>query len=255
MKHPFTRKVLEAVRPVIAAEHEYKKRHGRQAEFVPDEYEFYLKQVGNILSVLLSHCEQLEHALLFMSNYRETPAMSRAGITRAKHLRFHLENYIIRTQTLYDLVLQLVDAVFHLTNGAREICHKIIVNNIKVKHTEIPSKLKPLRKKLGEFINARHDVVHRGYYQDPDLYRVELYSVLEKDIKESGNDMPEHLSYVPNARKEIIREFIGSRKAKYSRFNACIFQLVSDIFDVLSRHFDEERLRLKHITKLMFMII
>lgn len=52
---------MEDVKPVLAAEYELKKQHRSQAELLPDEYEFYLIKVSNRLSVLLSHCEQLEH--------------------------------------------------------------------------------------------------------------------------------------------------------------------------------------------------
>ncbi len=160
-EHAFTKAVFDAVRPVIMAEHDHHQRHGREAEYIPDEYEFYLMRVGNRLATLLSHCEQLAHAILFISNYRQTPSLARAGISRTKHLRYNVKSYIIRTQTLYDLVLKLIDAVFHLMNADPQCRHTTIIQNLKVKLSQIPTVLKPLRKKLTELEQARHTVVHR----------------------------------------------------------------------------------------------
>jgi hypothetical protein len=247
--HAFTKAVFDAVRPVLKVEYDYRQRQGRDAEYVPNEYEFYLMRVGNRLAAVLSHCEQLSHAILFMSNYRQTAAMGRTGITRMKHLRYNIESYIIRTQTLYDLVLKLIDAVFHLLNSDSQCRHATIVQNLKVKQTEIPNVLKPLRKKLSEFEQARHIVIHRGTYQDDELYRLELFTELEDSYRKSGHDLPVDIAFVPEARVEMTRELIKKRKAQYARFNSRVLQLVSDVFAVLHERFEEEERRLRILTE------
>mgnify|MGYP006894300680 CR=1 FL=1 len=100
--------------------------------------------------------------------------------------------------------------------------HKWIPPQVLVKRTKLPSKLKPLRKKLDQFRNACHEIVHRGFYQEPDLYRLELYSCLEETARTSGYNLPNHLSHVPEARIELTREFVRDRKAKYI-MGICIF--------------------------------
>ncbi len=160
--HVFTRTVFDATKPLIEAEHEHRKIHGRDSDYPSDEFEFYILRVGNRLATLLSHCEQLEHSVLFMSNYRQTQALTNAGISRTKYLRYSVENYIIRTQTLYDIVLKLIDAVFHLTNADSQCRDFTIVENLKVKQSNIPALLKPLRKKIKEFKDDRHIIIHRG---------------------------------------------------------------------------------------------
>lgn len=248
MNHAFTKAVLEAVRHVMKDEEDLRQRHGFKAEYIPDEYEFYLWRVGNRLAILLSHCEQLFHAIFFISNFRQTPSMARAGINRAKHLRYSIESYIIRTQTLYDLVLKLIDAVFNLMNADSQCRHATIVHNMKVNMTKIPDALKPLRKKLTEFEQARHAVIHRGGYQDEDLYRLELYSELENSYRRSGDDVPEEISFLPSARVQITQDLVMRRKSKYSRFNSRILELVADIFVILQDQFEKEKKRLRLIT-------
>jgi len=123
--HSLTKTIFEAVRPVMIAEENYRRTHGPGSEYPLDEYEFYLMRVGNRLATLLSHCEQLSHAIHFMSTFRQTEASTRSGVTRTKHLRYCIENYIVRTQTLYDLILKLVDAVFHLLNSDTQ-CRPVV---------------------------------------------------------------------------------------------------------------------------------
>lgn len=247
--HRFTKLVFDAVRPTVVADNEYQQLHGRSAEYVPDEHGFYLLRVGNRLAMLLSHCEQLAHAVLFLSNYRETTATLRAGITRAKHIRYGIESYIVRTQTLYDLVLKVVDSVFHLTNADAQCRYLTIVQNLKVKQTDVPKPLARLNKKLQDFRNARNKVIHRGGYQEGDLFRLELYTELEESYRRAGQDIPSDFIFLPEAKREMIRELIKKRKTQYTRFNAAVFQLVSDVLDSLYGHFIEEERRLRFISR------
>lgn len=243
--HRLTKLVFDAVRPTMAAEHEFQQSHGRDAEYIPDEYEFYLMRVGNRLATLLTHCEQLVHAILFLSNYRETTATRRAGVTRAKHIRYGIESYIVRTQTLYDLVLKLVDAVFHLTNADTQCRHPTIVQNLRVKRTNIPKLLEKLQKKLTDFRDARHKIIHHGGYQEKDLCRLELYTELEESYRRAGQDIPLDMAFLPEAKRGMIQELIRKQKAQYTRFNASVFQIIADVFECLYGHFVEEERQIR----------
>ncbi len=237
--HPFSKTLLNAARPLVAAEHAFEQEHPG-GEWVPDELEFYVLRAADRWALLLSHCEQLSHGLLFFSTYRHTAPATRGGASRHKYLRYMIENYIVRTQTLYDLVLKLVDAVFHLTNADRQCRHDTIVRNLKVARTELPAALKRLQKKVKEFGEARNMVVHQGGFQEPDLYRLELFAELEEDFARSGEEIPARFAFVPDARQEMSRDLIRNRKRKYSRFNSAVFELLSLLFDQLLEVFEKE---------------
>lgn len=247
-EHDLVKMIFESVRPVMIAEHQHKQDKGKDSEYELDEYEFYLFRVGNRIATLLTNCEQLSHTVYFITNFRQTTSMDRVGITRAKHLRYNVENYIIRTQTVYDLVLKLVDAIFHLTNTDSQCRDVTILQNLKVKRTDVPNVLKPLRKKIQKLEQARHTIVHRGSYQDDDLYRLELFSELEESYSRSGESLPLNLSFLPDTKLDITHEFIRNRKARYSRLNTQIFKLIFDVLTCLQCHFEKEKKRLKTIT-------
>ncbi len=145
---------------------------------------------------------------------------------------------------MYDLVLKLVDGVFHLTNADSQCRHETIVNNLKVKRTEVPKLLKRLDKRLKEFSDARHTIVHRGGYHDEKLHRLETISVLQESYVESGDELSGHLSSIPELGRELIRELIMERKDAYTRFNSSAFQLVSEVLDTLLEHFASQERRL-----------
>ena len=157
----------------------------------------------------------------------------------------HTQNYIIRTQTVYDLVLKLIDAVFHLQNSDTQCRHLTITQNVKVKQTEVPNMLKPIRKKLREFEQARHTVIHHGAHQDDELSPLELFTTLEGIYRRSGETLPADLSFMPELRIEMTRELIKKRKDQYARFNSCILELISDVLEVLHKQFEKEERHLR----------
>jgi hypothetical protein len=245
-EHAFSQALFEAVRPAMVAQHEFEKAHPG-GKYLPDEHEFYLLRVGNRLAVLLSHCEQLDQALVYFSTFRETPTARRAGASRQKYLRYMTENYIVRTQTTEDLVLKLIDAVFHLTNADAQCRHQTIAKNLRVSCTEVPKVLRKLHKRLTDFSEARNIVVHRGGYQEDDLHRMELYAEVEDIYTRTGEPLPTDLAFVPAVRREATRDFVSARRRQYARFNSSIFGLVSEVLDAMLMQFTDEEARVRAV--------
>jgi hypothetical protein len=243
-QHPFTRNALETAIPVLRAENDYKKHHGRKSEYTLCEHDFYIMRVGNRISMLISHCEQLSNAIHFMTTYRKTAGSMTAGANRISHLRYNVENFIIRTQTLYDLVLKLVDAVFHLTNDDSQCRHPTIVGNLKVKNSSVPRLLKSLRRKLDEFHPARNVIVHGGQFEDKKLSTLELLALLETSCQLSGTELPPQLRHLPSIRAARTRELLKDRKSHYTRFTSEVIVLLVALLDELHKQFAKEKARL-----------
>ena len=133
--HPFAQDVLQradAVRKLLV------DREPMSIDPVfkrdPDEHEFFLLRTSHCLIGVLGCCSQLAQIPVYLSNHNQTPAMGRVGINRHAAIVYHLENYIIRTQSLLDRVLKLVDAVFHLTNEARNCRYEVVYEMSKSKY-------------------------------------------------------------------------------------------------------------------------
>jgi hypothetical protein len=122
LEHPFTKIVLEDVRPILINSTKANRDFLMNTH---SEYEFYIARVANRAAILISHCEQLNHSVYILCNYSISKAAKEAGITKAKYIRYSLENYIIRTQTIYDIILKLVDAIFKgISKNSRDMMQK-----------------------------------------------------------------------------------------------------------------------------------
>jgi hypothetical protein len=246
--HPFCTAVLQRVRPVLAREVQSSTVLGSHKDYVLDEYEFYVERVGNRITLLDAQLDKLHTSLMLLSNYYATSSMRRAGFDRAKHIRHHLEDYYIRTQTIGDIVIKLIDAVFHLANDDTQCKANIVLNNLKVKRTKVPAAFKPLAKEIARFDKNRHSVVHGRHYQDPDLYRIELYTTLAVSYEASGQTLPSDLAFVPNLLKNAIKEFVVDKKREFGQFNSTIRQQILGLFDELLPIFEFEAKRLQATT-------
>lgn len=106
------------------------------------EVEWYCQAVASALAHLLNLCQQLEHSILYFSSFSPTERMKKAGISRATHLLYSVENYIIKTQSVYDRMLILINNVFDVGNQENTLTHELIVTNAHVKYKGLPNKLK-----------------------------------------------------------------------------------------------------------------
>ena len=237
IKHQFTITVLDAMQNTMQSEEKYYQLHGRKAKYVFDEHEYYMRLVGHRTAVLLSFCEQLSYAVQFFSTYRETQTARRAGISRTEYLRYMIENYIMRTHTLHDLVLKLICAVFNITRDSSKCKYSNIKKNVDAKNAGILEPISELYEYLTQLRNARHEIVHGGNYQDDDLYGVELNRVLEKSYLESGDGIPDNFRFLPDTRREETLYLSRKRKEEYIEINAKIFRYVASIFDILHKRF------------------
>jgi hypothetical protein len=209
----------------------------------PDEYEFYILRVSHSLAHLLTVCEQLHHAVLYLSAFTPTKRMRNFGISRYTNLHYNIENYLIRTQTVYDRLLVLVDAVFHLANDPQYISHESILSNLHVKRTGILDKMRKLRKLLRKYQYKRNTIIHHESYQEEDLRKLEMYHVLQRTSTNSEDDARiNHLSR--NLERVLTREYVKSKMQEFDEFNDKIFYKIKDVFDDLRVEYDS---RLKYI--------
>ena len=136
------------------------------------EYQYYVQKVGFYLVNTIAWCKQLDLAIELLSNFD----YSKKTTSRADHLIYNIENYLIRIKSVHDRILQLVNCVFHLCINEANVNHGIIVSNYKVQHRPIIHKaIKAISKYLSEHEQIRHTLIHRHSLLDSDIKRIKLF--------------------------------------------------------------------------------
>jgi len=228
LKHAFVEEVFKRsmeIRKEIVKPNGFKI----DAEYKRDPYEeeFYCLQLGYCMAHLLTVVQQMEHTIFYMGNFSPTDSMKKAGVDRSKHLLWSIENYIIRTQVVYDRLLIVVDRLFHIQNQPNRISHESIVTNKHVSRTAIPKVLTTVKSAIKKYYPNRNTIIHEASYLDGELRRIEAYAFLSSnpDYSEEGvKNLQADLAY-------NVRDFLKKRKREFSIINKNVCVALGDLFN------------------------
>jgi Cthe_2314-like HEPN len=241
--HPFVRDVLDKGAKVTAslgdrAPSRITPEYARE----PDEHEFFLMGVASCLCEVLTCWHQLEQIPILLSNHRQTVAMGKAGINRHSLIVYHVENYVIRTQSLLDRMLKLVNAVFHLTNAPRHCRYDVVTQNVKIQVSDIPESLKSLRKLLDRYSGVRNEIIHHHSIKEDALHRLDMFFLLERWERLDPKEKPSNISPLI---KDTIFEILWFKKRDFLAFNKEIAASIALILDKLAPYYAREELALR----------
>jgi hypothetical protein len=196
------------------------------------------------MAELLKCCHQLSQIPVLLANHRQTAAMDKAGINRHSMIVYHIENYLIRTQSVLDRTLKLIDAVFHLLNDPRNCRYDVVMRNVKVQVSDIPEPVKKLRKLLERYAGVRNEIIHHHSIKEDALRRLDMFFLLERWEKISPNDKP---SNIQEHIKDNIFEILWFKKKELVEFNNEFAASLRLIFDRLAPYYsrEEKALRLR----------
>jgi hypothetical protein len=241
--HPFVLDVLQksvemqkqlGVRHLAKVDPDYKRE--------PDEHEFFHLGCGTCLAEVLDCCHQLHQIPVYLGNHRQTPAMERAGINRHSQIVYHVENYIIRTQSLLDRMLKLVDAVFHLLNDPRNCRYDVVIKNVKVQVSDVPESIKSLRTLLNRYSAVRSEVVHHHSIKEDDLRYLDMLFLAQRYERFSPRP---NLPNVSGLVKESTQEVLRGKKKEFVEFNKEIASAITHVFDKLAPYYTREEAALR----------
>lgn len=198
------------------------------------EYQYYIQKVGFYLVHTISWCKQLDLAIELLSNFD----YSRKEASRADHLVYNIENYLIRIKSVHDRVLQLVNAVFHLCINEANVNHGVIVSNYKVQHRpEILKTVKAISKYLSEHEQIRHTLIHRHSLIDKDLKKIELFYLNNFEHIDDENQVKTY-KYV---RTEHLKRFLSDKKSEFKEINSALFTRINALFLELNSEYERQK--------------
>ena len=158
--------------------------------------------------------------------------------SRAEHLIYNIENYLIRLNSVYDRALQLVNSVFHLGIHEENVTHRVIVSNLKVSHRpEIQSSLKRIRKYLDFHAQARHTILHKHSWMEKDLRRLEfIYSIDAALLKDNPR--------LTEFRRNYLVDYIKAKKKEFSSINSDLAKLIQELYHLLVPEYENQMKRI-----------
>jgi hypothetical protein len=189
-----------------------------------------------MLAHVLTICQQLEHSALYFSSFSPTQKMKKAGITRQGHLLYCIENYIVRTQSMYDRLLRLIDRVFEIYNPSHMISHQLIISNSHVRNTSIPNKLEKLRKVIKTYYYDRNAIVHERQFLEDDIRELECYTILST----SEGPLKGHIDLIDEA-NYLAKQIVKNKTKEFSKVNHDSFVILGDIFNDLKKAYEFKR--------------
>jgi len=170
--------------------------------------------------------------------------MDKAGINRHSQIVYHVENYLLRTQSLLDRVLKLLDAVFHLLNAPRNCRYDVVMRNVKVQVSDVPESIKNLKNLLDRYSRVRNEIIHHHSIKEDALRRLDMFFLIERWEGISPNETPSDIGPLI---KDTIFEILWFKKREFLAFNKEVARSIAPIFDKLTPYYarEERALRLR----------
>lgn len=205
-----------------------------------NEFQFYIHRVGFYLTHCLTWCKQLDAAVEYLSNFDYSKKLNS---TRADHLIYNIENYFIRLNSVYDRILQIASAVFHLCLDEENVSHSVVISNLKITHRPgIRSKIQGVRKFLKDYAQRRNTLIHKHSWRDVKLRRIELLYIRSvDDLNVTANERAKFKSF----RAQRLKEYVVERKNEFIEINEGLAAKVDSLFLSLQPEYVRQKQRIE----------
>jgi len=192
--------------------------------------ENYKLDVGFHLSQLFSWCQQIVNIVHFLAAKTPNAILKKHSITSYDLVIYHIENYYIRVQSLYDRLLNLTNSLLLLGNLPDNITHKLIVENRFTKQSKLDIPLKKINRLIRNYLGAKRNmIVHRQGYQDDNLRELEYYCLFIDGIQIPYDDQAA-MKYVKSKVKELSKKVASTSTTEFIDFNDKVFLETSSLF-------------------------
>ncbi|HOI31069.1 MAG TPA: Cthe_2314 family HEPN domain-containing protein [Melioribacteraceae bacterium] len=238
--HPFSKRILK---DSIEIKNELYENHIKiddAPKRLPNKLEYYKLDVGFHISQLFSWCQQLVNNVYFLRAKSPHSTLNKYKITSYDLLIYHIENYYIRVQSMYDRLLNITNALFFLGNSPENVTHKIIIENIFVKQAKLDTDLKKINKIIRDYLGAkRNQIIHQEGYQDQKIRDLEFYCLFLDGINIPDEDV-EAKKYIPMEVKAIASEITNEKFEEFTVFNDKIFSEMNSLFSKYEKIYDNK---------------
>ncbi|MCE0494652.1 Cthe_2314 family HEPN domain-containing protein [Vibrio salinus] len=134
----------------------------------------YIIECGKAVAAI-DHAVDKSKQCLSLINYEYIRLINNDEYNLADYIEFHIENYIIRTHSIYDRTLIFINKLLQLGIDNSHIGHELLVSNENVKKYKINESMKSLKKRFKKYHNIRNMIIHHDKYNDEEFEEISLY--------------------------------------------------------------------------------
>lgn len=178
-----------------------------QEETSIEKYHVNCWRTCKAISVSIEKLKIAEEYVRFSCNFIPPGKDSNIG----DYIEFHIENYMIRSRTIYDRVLVFTNCLCDIGKPKKDINHNAIVNNQKVIELGLNPKLKLINKACSQYRTSRNTIIHHDKYENENL---EWVTVVNKAKESLGDEYEKILgiskeTIISNTASVIIEHMKG----------------------------------------------
>jgi len=162
---------------------------------IESELDEYIYGCSQGLSAISTAIEKIRIAILMLEQARDLLPKG-SPFNESEHIEYAIENYFIRSSSLYDRCLIFANKLLNLGIANESIVHVLLVTNEHVKKNELSEPLKKIGKACREFSEDRNVIIHHGRYNDESFQTVSAVHKANQLSVENGSEPP--------FRKEVI---------------------------------------------------
>ncbi|MGN8068417.1 Cthe_2314 family HEPN domain-containing protein [Mucilaginibacter sp. 22184] len=139
-----------------------------------DEDEKYTSRIFRIQSALTKTSEQLHHVRKYINRYPFRSYYLSKGISQLEYIQYHIEALYHKVHTIHEIMLLMINEVYGLNLPETKCRWSVIIK--KISSTEAPLvNVHAYFKTFENLIGLRHLNSHRGYYEDEEKDKIDLY--------------------------------------------------------------------------------
>ena len=132
--------------------------------------------------------------------------------TTADYMEYALENYIIRSRSIYDRVLIFIGSLLDIGVSNDSITHNLLITNRHVKNNNLDKLLKPIKKSCDTYQYKRNVIIHHDNLIDEEFDTVSMIINVNHLSAEDGRDEP----FSKGKIKFYSKQIIDSRLKEYN---------------------------------------
>lgn len=185
----------------------------------------YIFSCAKGLGVLTSAMDKAALSIEFL--FHAIKPLKASSYTHAEQIQFAIENYFIRSTTIYDRALIFTNHLLDLGIADESTSHQQMVTNRHVKRYHLADPLKDLGKVCREKNIERNAIIHHRSYSEDDFDQFSMIVSANDLSKQAGKKAP----FPREAVKELTNAVLSDHTADFEAHLEKIKQSLNNFLD------------------------